>query len=197
MRLNSHSYTLIRVCRVLFCACTARLIFEFFFSLDIMLRKNFMKRLSKSASDISGCKKKTHSTSPEEEEKEGAFSTPTHVSADEADEEDDGSLHGLGGPRPSSAASTRSVPEFPATSTSSEKRKTPLTGTLGRKAKKLLKVNKKPEPLQPSEVGIRNVGGQIHSAYRGHQVIQLTFIGVPLAVSIHGFQTVWRGRNHT
>jgi hypothetical protein len=44
-----------------------------------MLRKNFMKRLSKSASDLSGCKKKTHSTSPEEEEKEGPFTTPTHA----------------------------------------------------------------------------------------------------------------------
>ena len=29
-----------------------------------------MKRLSKSASDISNCKKKTYSTSPEEEERE-------------------------------------------------------------------------------------------------------------------------------
>ena len=32
-----------------------------------MLRRRLMKRLSKSASDISNCKKKTYSTSPEEE----------------------------------------------------------------------------------------------------------------------------------
>ena len=141
-----------------------------------MLRKNFMKRLSKSASDLSGCKKKTYSTSPEEEEKEGPFSTPRHVSDGEADEEDG---DGAGGLRPSSAASTRSVPEFPANSSSgrssAKSRKTPLTGTLGRKARKLFKVKHKPEQQQPpSEVGIRNVGGQIHSAYRGHQVIQST-----------------------
>lgn len=35
-----------------------------------MLRRRLMKRLSKSASDISNCKKKTYSTSPEEEAKE-------------------------------------------------------------------------------------------------------------------------------
>ena len=35
-----------------------------------MLRRRLMKRLSKSASDISNCKKKTYSTSPEEEERE-------------------------------------------------------------------------------------------------------------------------------
>ena len=114
-----------------------------------------MKRLSKSASDLSGCKKKTHSTSPEEEEKNVPFSTPSNVSDDENEGQNT---------RPSSAASTRSVPEFPASST---KQKKPLTGTLSRKAKKLFKVTKS----QPtSEVGIRNVGGQIHSAYRGHQV---------------------------
>lgn len=114
-----------------------------------------MKRLSKSASDLSGCKKKTHSTSPEEEEKDMVpYSTPTHASDDEHT-------------RPSSAASTRSVPEFPASSGSRAKVKKPLTGTLSRKARKLFKANKQ---QQPSEVGIRNVGGQIHSAYRGHQV---------------------------
>ena len=37
-----------------------------------------MKRLSKSASDLSGCKKKTHSTSPDEEEKPMPYSTPPH-----------------------------------------------------------------------------------------------------------------------
>ena len=37
-----------------------------------------MKRLSKSASDLSGCKKKTHSTSPEEEEKPIPYTTPSH-----------------------------------------------------------------------------------------------------------------------
>ena len=37
-----------------------------------------MKRLSKSASDRSGCKKKTHSTSPDEEEKPMPYSTPPH-----------------------------------------------------------------------------------------------------------------------
>ncbi len=123
-----------------------------------MLRRNFMKRLSKSASDLSGCKKKTHSTSPDEEEKDVVpFSTPTNVSDDEGHD---------GHTRPSSAASTRSVPEFPASSSGGKKSK-PLTGTLTRKAKKLFKANKQ---QQPSEVGIRNVGGQIHSAYRGHQV---------------------------
>ena len=35
-----------------------------------MLRRRLMKRLSKSASDISNCKKKTYSTSPEEEARE-------------------------------------------------------------------------------------------------------------------------------
>ena len=51
-----------------------------------------MKRLSKSASDLSGCKKKTHSTSPEEEEKPIPYTTPCH-----SDDEEH--------PRPSSAAS--------------------------------------------------------------------------------------------
>ena len=35
-----------------------------------------MKRLTKSASDISGCTKKSHSNSPDEEEKETNFRTP-------------------------------------------------------------------------------------------------------------------------
>lgn len=129
-----------------------------------MLRKNFMKRLSKSASDLSGCKKKTHSTSPEEEEKDVVpFSTPTNTASDD-ERDSQGGQH----TRPSSAASTRSVPEFPASS-SSAKVKKPLTGTLSRKARKLFKANKQ-QQQQPSEVGIRSVGGQIHSAYRGHQV---------------------------
>ena len=56
-----------------------------------MLRKNFMKRLTKSASDISGCTKKTHSTSPDEEEKETKFGTPPEDGAsDEDDYYDDG-----------------------------------------------------------------------------------------------------------
>ena len=112
-----------------------------------MLRKNFMKRLSKSASDLSGCKKKSHSTSPEEEQKDAPFATPTHASDDEACEDR---------VRPSSAASTRSVPEEAYT----------------KKAKK----NKKKKD-QPSEVGIRTVGGQIHSVYRGHQVNNVSLLG--------------------
>ena len=115
-----------------------------------MLRKNFMKRLSKSASDLSGCKKKSHSTSPEEEQKDLApFATPTHNSEDEEDQDR---------VRPSSAASTRSVPE---------------EGYAAKKAKKhKLKHfwQQKEAVTAPSEVGIRNVGGQIHSVYRGHQV---------------------------
>ena len=113
-----------------------------------MLRKNFMKRLSKSASDLSGCKKKSHSTSPEEEQKDLApFATPTHNSEDEDQDR----------VRPSSAASTRSVPE---------------EGYATKKAKKLKKRlwHQKEAATAPSEVGIRNVGGQIHSVYRGHQV---------------------------
>jgi len=51
-----------------------------------MMRKNFMKRLSKSASDISGCTKKTHSTSPDEEEKETNFRTPPEDGASEDDD---------------------------------------------------------------------------------------------------------------
>ena len=51
-----------------------------------MLRKNLMKRLTKSASDISGCTKKTHSTSPDEEEKETKFGTPPEDGA--SDDED-------------------------------------------------------------------------------------------------------------
>ena len=35
-----------------------------------MLRKRLMKRLSKSATDISSCRKNTYSTSPEEEARE-------------------------------------------------------------------------------------------------------------------------------
>ena len=58
--------------------------------------------------------------------------------------------------RPSSAASTRSVPE---------------EGYATKKAKKLKKrLWHQKEAAAPSEVGIRNVGGQIHSVYRGHQV---------------------------
>ncbi|TRY76651.1 hypothetical protein TCAL_04074 [Tigriopus californicus] len=58
-----------------------------------MMRKGIMKRLSKSASDISGCRKKTHSTSPDEESRE--FATPPPHSEDEAadDEEDDEDQH--------------------------------------------------------------------------------------------------------
>ena len=94
-----------------------------------------------------------------------------YVSADEADEDDLGGGSLLGDrPRASSAASTRSVPDLPA---NSKRKKTPLTGTLGRKARKLLKGSKQRPEQQPSEVGIRNVGGQIHSAYRGHQVCNL------------------------
>ena len=94
-----------------------------------------------------------------------------YVSADEADEDDLGGGSLLGDrPRASSAASTRSVPDLPA---NSKRKKTPLTGTLGRKARKLLKGSKQKPEQQPSEVGIRNVGGQIHSAYRGHQVCNL------------------------
>ena len=49
-----------------------------------MLRKGLMKRLSKSASDISGCKKRTYSTSPDEEEH--PFRTPKNLSDDEEGE---------------------------------------------------------------------------------------------------------------
>ena len=113
-----------------------------------MLRKNFMKRLSKSASDLSGCKKKSHSTSPEEEQHPAPFATPTHGSEDEGDEDR---------VRPSSAASTRSVPE---------------EGYAKKHAKKHKKKKAAEASAQaPSEVGIRNVGGQIHSVYRGHQVL--------------------------
>ena len=45
-----------------------------------------MKRLTKSASDISGCTKKTHSTSPDEEEKETKFGTPPEDGASDEDE---------------------------------------------------------------------------------------------------------------
>lgn len=42
-----------------------------------MLRKRLMKRLSKSATDISSCRKNTYSTSPEEEAREfGSGSQP-------------------------------------------------------------------------------------------------------------------------
>ncbi len=68
-----------------------------------MMRKGLVKRLTKSATDISGCKKKSHSTSPEEENK--SFGTPRNLSDDESccdDEEREG--------RPRSAQSTSSVP---------------------------------------------------------------------------------------
>ena len=55
-----------------------------------MLRRRIMKRLSKSASDLSGCRKKTCSTSPDEEHREFGL---------ELDQE-----------RPGSAGSTHSVP---------------------------------------------------------------------------------------
>ena len=128
-----------------------------------MLRKNFMKRLSKSASDLSGCKKKSHSTSPEEEQKDltAPFSTPTHNSEDEDQDR----------VRPSSAASTRSVPE---------------EGYATKKAKKLKKrLWHQKEAAAPSEVGIRNVGGQIHSVYRGHQVNAVSVFRV-LIKDFHG-----------
>lgn len=48
-----------------------------------------MKRLSKSASDISGCKKKTYSTSPEEETKDFRTPRPGDGSDDEDIEDDD------------------------------------------------------------------------------------------------------------
>ena len=68
-----------------------------------------MKRLSKSATDIS-CKKKTHSSSPEEEELP-PFGTPPNLSDGEggdcAEDEDDDEK------RPHSAASTTSVPAYP------------------------------------------------------------------------------------
>ena len=41
-----------------------------------MLRKRLMKRLSKSATDISSCRKNTYSTSPEEEARE--FGSGSH-----------------------------------------------------------------------------------------------------------------------
>ena len=68
-----------------------------------------MKRLSKSATDIS-CKKKTHSSSPEEEELP-PFGTPPNLSDGETgecgeDEDDDEK-------RPHSAQSTTSVPAYP------------------------------------------------------------------------------------
>lgn len=104
-----------------------------------------MKRLSKSASDISGCTKKTHSTSPEEEEKSFRDEDDDHV-------------------RPASAASCRSVPEFSdqdGIRSSARSTKSTASGTISRTARRLLKANK-----QPSEVGIRNV-----AVYKGHQVM--------------------------
>ena len=47
-----------------------------------------MKRLSKSASDISNCKKKTYSTSPEEEERE--FDQESHYGNRGGREDDEG-----------------------------------------------------------------------------------------------------------
>ena len=46
-----------------------------------------MKRLSKSASDISNCKKKTYSTSPEEEERE--FDQESHYGNRRGREDDE------------------------------------------------------------------------------------------------------------
>lgn len=117
-----------------------------------------MKRLSKSATDLSGCKKKTHSSSPDEEEKELHYTTPTNVSDDEA-----GACQ-----RPLSAASTRSVPDYSLDNVNgirSSARSTTSEKSAKKKAKKIKKAK------QPSEVGIRNVGGQIHSVYKGHQVL--------------------------
>ncbi len=98
-----------------------------------------MKRLSKSASDLSGCKKRTHSTSPEEEQPPGCGEAGDSEFECEA--------------RPSSAASHRSVPEDGVRSSRSKK---------------------KHKDKHKSEVGIRNVAGQIHHAYRGHQVSSLS-----------------------
>ena len=124
-----------------------------------MLRKNFMKRLSKSASDLSGCKKKTHSTSPEEEEKDLPM-----PNANASDEDEDGQ-------RPASAASCRSVPEISASASKRSKDKSSLSGTLSRKAKKLRSKATSYKQQPSSEVGIRTVGGQIHSVYRGHHQV--------------------------
>lgn len=77
-----------------------------------MMRKGIMKRLSKSASDISGCRKKTHSTSPDEENRD--FATPPPHSEDEAaddEEEDDEDHHKRSfSQRPLSIQNARSVP---------------------------------------------------------------------------------------
>ena len=45
-----------------------------------MMRKGLMRRLTKSATDISGCTRNSHSTSPTEEEAARAFGTPRNLS---------------------------------------------------------------------------------------------------------------------
>ena len=47
-----------------------------------MMRKGLMRRLTKSATDISGCTRNSHSTSPTEEEAARAFGTPRDLSSD-------------------------------------------------------------------------------------------------------------------
>ena len=80
-----------------------------------MLRKGIMKRLSKSATDLSGCKRKSHSTSPDEE-KEIDFGhahdltdgLEAGLEADEDEDEEDEDDQ-----RPKSALSSTSVPAYP------------------------------------------------------------------------------------
>ena len=59
-----------------------------------MMRKGLMRRLTKSATDISGCTRHSHSTSPTEEEAAQAFGRPRNLSSEgeeqgEDQEEDD------------------------------------------------------------------------------------------------------------
>ena len=55
-----------------------------------MMRKGLMRRLTKSATDISGCTRHSHSTSPTEEEAARAFGTPRNLSSDGEEEGEEG-----------------------------------------------------------------------------------------------------------
>ena len=59
-----------------------------------MMRKGLMRRLTKSATDISGCTRNSHSTSPTEEEAARAFGTPRDLSSDGEGGEEEGEGEG-------------------------------------------------------------------------------------------------------
>ena len=158
-----------------------------------------MKRLSKSASDISNCKKKTYSTSPEEEEREFDHEGLYGKRAIRHDDDEGNTLFQIifqsnsnllymwssnwlcngmfkinsiigeweNTERPASAASSFSSPiglGLDADGIRSSSRSAKSEGHGSRRKKERQKHGKK---HAFAEVGIRSIGDQIHSSYKG------------------------------